>query len=59
MFGYNRKATKTKSNKKESNAKKLDEYALALFKMRHEKDPIKAAKMNMRLAQGIYDFSDL
>ena len=67
MFGFNRITGKKKIKKvnnistSQSNIKKdkVDNFTVALYMMRNEKDPIKRTKMNMRLSQGIYDFSDL
>ena len=36
-----------------------DKFAESLNRMRNETDPIKQSKMNMRLALGVTDFSDL
>lgn len=62
MFGWSVGMNKTTNEKEyEYNAKKdyADRYAESLETMRNEKDPVKQQKMNMRLAMGITDFSDL
>lgn len=67
MFGFDRIISENKKVKSVSASQsninrrkeKADNFAVAVYMMRNEPDPLKRLKMQMRLADGIYDFEDL